>query len=225
MPETRSLFENIANVYDPLNNFFSLGRHKGWKTRLIRNFLLCNNLLDIATGTSDVSIEFINQNKSAFAVGLDPSYNMLLKSEKKIRKLQFQNNIKLINGLAENLPFHNNTFDAVSISFGIRNTMDPLVSLKEMYRVLKKGGKVGILEFALPVHRILGPIYMKYLNHFFPLIGSLLGVRKEYEYLGDSISKFPNRNKFIELMDKAGFVKSLYFELNVGTVILYLGRK
>ena len=225
MPETRSLFENIANVYDPLNNFFSLGRHKAWKTRLIKNFLLCNNLLDIATGTSDVSIQFIDQNNSAFAVGLDPSYNMLLKSDEKINRLKFQNNIKLVNGLAENLPFADNTFDAVSISFGIRNTVDPLDSLKEMHRVLKQGGKVGILEFALPIHRIFGPVYMKYLNYFFPLIGSLLGVRKEYEYLGDSISKFPNRNKFIELMEQAGFIKSLYFELNIGTVILYLGRK
>lgn len=225
MPETKTLFEKIANVYDPLNSLFSFGMHKRWKSRLVRNFLLSNTLLDIATGTSDVSIEFINQNKLAFACGLDPSFNMLMKSKNKIIKLSYQNNIKLINGFAEQLPFADESFDAASISFGIRNTLSPLVSLKEMNRVLKSGGKVGILEFSLPVNKFFSPIYMNYLNYFFPLIGSLLGVRKEYEYLGDSISKFPNRENFIQLMEQAGFVKNVFFELNVGTVILYLGRK
>lgn len=225
MPETRSLFEKVANVYDPLNSLFSFGMHKSWKSRLVRNFLLSNTLLDIATGTSDVSIEFINQNKAAFACGLDPSLNMLRRSKSKIAKFNFENSIKLINGYAEKLPFSDESFDAVSVSFGIRNTVDPAVSLKEMNRVLKPGGKIGILEFSLPVHKIFGPAYMYYLNYFFPLIGSLLGVREEYKYLGDSISNFPNRNNFIELMEKAGFKKNLYFELNIGTVIIYLGRK
>ena len=225
MPETRSLFEKVANVYDPLNSLFSFGMHKSWKSRLVRNFLLSNTLLDIATGTSDVSIEFINQNKSAFACGLDPSLKMLLKSKDKIEKLHYENNIYLINGYAERLPFSDESFDAVSISFGIRNTLDPLCSLKEMNRVLKPGGKIGILEFSLPVHKIFGPVYMYYLNYFLPLIGSILGVKQEYKYLGDSISQFPNRNNFIELMQHAGFKKNLYFELNIGTVILYLARK
>ena len=225
MPETRSLFENIANVYDPLNSLFSLGMHKKWKSRLVRNFLLSNTLLDIATGTSDVSIEFIKQNRSAYAYGIDPSLNMLLKSMDKIEKLNYINKIHLINGYAEQLPFSDESFDAVSISFGIRNTVDPVGSLKEMYRVLKPGGKVGILEFSLSVNKLFGPVYMYYLNYFFPLIGSLLGVKEEYKYLGDSISKFPDRDKFIKLMQQSGFKKSLFFELNIGTVILYLGRK
>jgi len=225
MPETRSLFEKVANVYDPLNTLFSFGMHKSWKSRLVRNFLLSNTLLDIATGTSDVSIEFIIQNNTAFACGLDPSLNMLRRSKSKIANFNFENNIKLINGYAEKLPFSDESFDAVSISFGIRNTVDPVGSLKEMNRVLKLGGKVGILEFSLPVHRIFGPLYMNYLNYFFPLIGSILGVREEYEYLGDSISKFPNRDNFVQLMEQAGFVKNVFFELNIGTVIMYLGRK
>ena len=174
MPETRSLFENIANVYDPLNSLFSLGMHKKWKSKLVRNFLLSNSLLDIATGTSDVSIEFIKQNGSAYACGLDPSLNMLMKSQDKIQKLNYQKNIHLINGYAEELPFSDESFDAVSISFGIRNTLDPHCSLKEMNRVLKPGGKIGILEFSLPVHKIFGPAYMYYLNYFFPFPKPLL---------------------------------------------------
>ena len=225
MPETRSLFEKIANVYDPLNSLFSFGLHKKWKSRLVSNFLLSESLLDIATGTSDISIEFIHQNNSAFACGIDPSMNMLIKSRDKINKLDYKNNIKLINGYAENLPFSDESFDAVSISFGIRNTIDIRTSLKEMNRVLKTSGKIGILEFSLPQHRIFGPLYMNYLNYFFPFIGSFLGVREEYKYLGDSISKFPNREEFLELMEDVGFQKNVYFEMNVGTVILYLGRK
>ncbi len=94
-----------------------------------------------------------------------------------------------------------------------------------MYRVLNEKGSVGILEFSLPNNKIFGPVYMAYLNNFFPLIGSLFGAKEEYRYLGDSISKFPNRDDFIHLMQNAGFKNCRYEELNIGTVIMYRGFK
>ncbi|NIP31307.1 MAG: ubiquinone/menaquinone biosynthesis methyltransferase [Candidatus Dadabacteria bacterium] len=225
MPETKDLFENIAKVYDPLNTFFSMGFHKKWKTRLISEFKGAKKLLDLATGTSDVSINFIEHNPDSMAVGLDPSINMLLESKKKLKSKNLTEKIFITRGIAEDLPFNDGTFDAVTISFGIRNTVDPQKSLNEMHRVLNEKGSIGILEFSLPRNKVFGPVYMTYLNKFFPLIGSLFGASEEYRYLGDSISKFPNRSNFISLMETAGFKDCRYEELNIGTVIMYRGFK
>ncbi len=225
MPETKDLFENIAKVYDPLNTFFSLGFHKRWKTKLISEFNGAQTLLDLATGTSDISINFIEHNRGSKAVGLDPSTNMLIESKRKLNSKKLSDSIFLIRGVAEDLPFSDNTFDAVTISFGIRNTINPQKALNEMHRVLNDNGSVGILEFSLPKNKIFGPVYMTYLNKFFPLIGSLFGAGEEYRYLGDSISKFPNRYDFMGLMQNAGFKNCRYEELNIGTVIMYRGDK
>ena len=225
MPETKDLFENIARVYDPLNTFFSLGFHKKWKTKLVSEFKGAQFLLDLATGTSDVSIKFIEHNRNSRAVGLDPSINMLLQSKSKLKNKKLTDKILLLRGIAEDLPFPDNIFDAVTISFGIRNTIEPLKSLKQMYRVLNQKGSIGILEFSLPQNRIFGPLYMTYLNNFFPIIGSIFGASDEYKYLGDSIAKFPSRNNFINLMENAGFKDCYFKELNIGTVIMYRGFK
>lgn len=225
MPETKDLFENIARVYDPLNTFFSLGFHKKWKTKLVSEFKGAQFLLDLATGTSDVSIKFIEHNRNSRAVGLDPSINMLLQSKRKLKNKKLTDKILLLRGIAEDLPFPDNMFDAVTISFGIRNTINPQKSLNQMYRVLNQKGSIGILEFSLPQNRIFGPIYMTYLNNFFPIIGSIFGASDEYKYLGDSIAKFPSRNNFINLMENAGFKNCYFKELNIGTVIMYRGFK
>lgn len=225
MPETKDLFENIARVYDPLNTFFSLGFHKKWKTKLVSEFKGTQFLLDLATGTSDVSIKFIEHNKNSRAVGLDPSINMLLQSKSKLKNKKLTDKILLLRGIAEDLPFPDNMFDAVTISFGIRNTINPQKSLNQMYRVLNQKGSIGILEFSLPQNRIFSPIYMTYLNNFFPIIGSIFDASDEYKYLGDSIAKFPSRSNFINLMENAGFKDCYFKELNIGTVIMYMGFK
>ncbi len=225
MPETKDLFENIARVYDPLNTFFSLGFHKKWKTKLVSEFKGVQLLLDLATGTSDVSIKFIEHNRNSRAVGLDPSINMLLQSKNKLKNKQLTDKILLLRGIAEDLPFPGDIFDAITISFGIRNTIDPQKSLNQMYRVITQNGSIGILEFSLPQNRIFKPIYMTYLNNFFPIIGSIFGASDEYKYLGDSIAKFPSRNNFINLMENAGFKNCYFKELNIGTVIMYRGFK
>jgi len=225
MPETKDLFEKIARVYDPLNTLFSLGFHKSWKSKLVSEFKGAQFLLDLATGTSDISINFIEHNRTSRAVGLDPSINMLLQSKNKLKNKKLGDKILLLRGIAEDLPFPDNSFDAVTISFGIRNTIEPQKSLDQMYRVLNQKGSVGILEFSLPQNRIFGPMYMTYLNNFFPIIGSIFGASEEYKYLGDSIAKFPSRNNFINLMEYAGFKNCHFKELNIGTVVMYRGFK
>ncbi len=221
MPETTSLFDKIAKHYDSLNTFFSFGMDKIWRKKLSESIRGSNLILDIATGTGEVAIENIRSLPDSRVIGLDPSREMLKLAKKKCVSLR----INLLQAYAERLPFKNNVFDAITIAFGIRNTVDPLGSLKEMNRVLRPGGKVAILEFAIPNNRIFAPVYLFYFRKFLPFVGSFFGNQKEYKYLSDSTSQFPQRKEFLEMMRKAQFDSEASTELMVGTVIIYTGIK
>lgn len=225
MPETKSLFNRVAKRYDLLNTIFSLGMDKSWRKRLAEEVRNSRRVLDIATGTAEVAIEVINRCDGCRVVGLDPSEEMLEIGAKKLRSLGREGQIALVQGVAENLPFEDGTFDAVTIAFGIRNTVDPLKSLQEMRRVLKPGGRACILEFAIPKNKLFAPPYMFYLGNVLPFIGSLFGRREEYKYLAESTSNFPQRDSFTGLMKQAGFKVEKPVELTMGTVILYIGVK
>lgn len=225
MPETKPLFNSVAKNYDTLNTLFSIGIDRLWRRRLVREIGSANLVLDIATGTAEVAIEASNRLNEARVIGIDPSEKMLRLGRRKIESLGMGGKVTLIQGVAENLPFKDDTFDGVTIAFGIRNTIDPLNSLREMKRVLRPGGKAGILEFAVPKNRFFGPVYMFYLRNVLPLVGSLFGTKREYEYLGNSISEFPQRESFVRLMEETGFNVEKTIELTVGTVIIYIGTK
>jgi demethylmenaquinone methyltransferase/2-methoxy-6-polyprenyl-1,4-benzoquinol methylase len=225
MPNTRLIFNSVARNYDLLNTVFSMGRDKRWRQQLAKEMEGADYVLDIATGTGEVLIEILKNNDQWTAIGLDPSAQMLVLGQKKINSMGLNRKINFIQGIGESLPFRDDSFDAVTIAFGIRNTVDPLKSLKEMRRVLKPNGKLGILEFAVPNNKIFGPIYMFYLKQILPLVASVFNKREEYRYLGDSISKFPDRDNFIGLLKEAGFLFEKSIELMIGTVILYVGLK
>lgn len=225
MPNTKPIFNSVAKNYDLLNTVFSMGRDKIWRQRLAKEMEGADYVLDIATGTGEVLIEILKNNDRWKAIGLDPSAQMLVLGQKKISSMGLDRKINFIQGVGESLPFRDNSFDAITIAFGIRNTVDPLKSLKEMKRVLKPNGKLGILEFAVPNNKIFGPIYMFYLKQVLPLVASVFNKREEYRYLGDSISKFPERDNFIGLLKEAGFLLEKSIELMIGTVIIYVGFK
>jgi demethylmenaquinone methyltransferase / 2-methoxy-6-polyprenyl-1,4-benzoquinol methylase len=225
MPNTRSIFNSVAKNYDLLNTVFSMGRDKGWRERLAKEIEGTDYVLDIATGTGEVLVEILKNNNQWNAIGLDPSAQMLVLGQKKINSMGLNKKINFIQGVGESLPFRDNSFDAITIAFGIRNTVDPLKSLEEMKRVLKPKGKLGILEFAVPNNKIFRPIYMFYLKHVLPLVASVFNKREEYRYLSDSISQFPDRDNFIGLLKKAGFLLEKSIELMIGTVIIYVGIK
>ncbi|HEX9666906.1 MAG TPA: bifunctional demethylmenaquinone methyltransferase/2-methoxy-6-polyprenyl-1,4-benzoquinol methylase UbiE [Thermodesulfobacteriota bacterium] len=225
MPNTRSIFNSVAENYDLLNTIFSLGRDKRWRERLAKEIEGTDYVLDIATGTGEVLIEILKNNNQRNAIGLDPSAQMLVLGQKKINCIGLNKKINFIRAVGESLPFRDDSFDAITIAFGIRNTVDPLKSLEEMNRVLKPTGKLGILEFAVPNNKIFGPIYMFYLKRVLPLVASVFNKREEYQYLGDSISKFPDRDNFIGLLKEAGFLLEKSIELMIGTVIIYIGIK
>ena len=224
MPETKSLFNKIAEHYDLLNTLFSFGMDKSWRRRLARE-ISGSNVLDIATGTAEVPIEVLNKWNRCYVIGVDPSKKMLDLGRAKLETHGFKKKVALVQGIAEELPFKNGSFDSLTIAFGIRNTVDPSKSLQEMRRVLRPGGRAGILEFAVPRNRLFSPLYMFYLRNVLPFIGSFFGKRNEYEYLADSISKFPQRSSFIVLMEKSGFKVKEPIELTMGTVIIYVGIK
>jgi len=224
MPETTSLFNKIANHYDSLNTLFSFGMDKLWRKKLADQVKGSNLVLDIATGTGEVAIETARKLKAS-VIGIDPSSQMLGIGKLKCESLKLSDDISLVQGFAEDLPFSVNSFDAITIAFGIRNTVDPLKSLNEMNRVLKPQGKVAILEFTIPKNAIFAPLYLFYFRKFLPFIGSFFGSKKEYKYLSDSTSNFPQREKFLELMKEARFVSLNSIELMIGTVIIYTGEK
>ncbi len=172
-----------------------------------------------------MAIETVRNLKGCRVVGADPSARMLELAGKKISATGNSGRIMLARCGAEHLPFRDGAFDAVTIAFGIRNTADPTKSLSEMNRVLRPGGRVGIMEFAIPRNKFFAPLYLFYFRNFLPFIGSLFGTGTEYKYLSESTSAFPQREGFIKLMEDAGFMTGKPIELMMGIVIIYTGAK
>ncbi len=225
MPDTVTLFNKVAKHYDSLNTFFSLGMDRQWRKRLAEEIRGSKLVVDIATGTGEVAIETVNKLGGCKVVGVDPSSEMLGLAKQKIESRGESGKITLAQCEAENLPFKDGTFDAVTIAFGIRNTVDPSGSLSEMKRVLKPGGRVGILEFAIPRNKYFAPLYLFYFKKVLPLVGSLFGTRREYKYLSDSTSAFPQRESFTDLLKGAGFRPEKSIEMMMGIVIIYTAVK
>lgn len=225
MPETAELFDKVAKHYDALNTLFSLGIDRLWRKRLVEQIEGSRRSLDIATGTAEVAIETARKFNDCRVTGLDPSMGMLTLARRKISTPSESLSISLVQGAAEYLPFRDDAFDSATIAFGIRNTMDPIKSLQEMRRVISPEGKIAILEFAIPKNRFISPIYLFYFQNVLPLVGSVFNTGKEYKYLSDSTSSFPQRESFVELMKKAGIRYEKSIELTFGIAVIYVGTK
>lgn len=225
------MFNKIAPKYDLLNRVLSLGIDKIWRARLVKDLISKANasstsrhqsILDIACGTGDLTIALA---KKGFSVtGADIAGKMLEIAQKK----SFTINPKpeYIIASADDLPFADNYFDAVTIAFGIRNFERRDLALSEIKRVLKKGGYLYILEFATPSNKIWGAIYRLYFLNILPAIGrAVSGDKSAYSYLPESVKAFPQYEKFIAEIDKAGFVSSKYVSLTGGVALLYSAKK
>ncbi|MYF48225.1 MAG: bifunctional demethylmenaquinone methyltransferase/2-methoxy-6-polyprenyl-1,4-benzoquinol methylase UbiE [Candidatus Dadabacteria bacterium] len=221
MPETKKIFDEVARHYDWLNTLFSLGIHKLWRKKLAEQLRGTEYNLDIATGTAEVAIEVAKKHPSTKTVGIDPSMNMLRIAKKKIEDLDLGEKVALVSAAAENLPFAEKQFDSATIAFGIRNTVDYELSLKEIRRVLRESGKLLILEFAIPRNPVFKPLYMFYFRVLMPLVGSIYGRGKEYRYLAESAASFPQRKEFLQHLENAGFRDCRYSGLTMGVVVLY----
>jgi len=219
------MFDQISKSYDRINRVLSFGQDVSWRKKVAKEMPLKPHLkvLDLATGTGDQLIALFKAGLSIQrAVGIDLSEEML-----KIGRTKVASNpkIELLHGDAQKLPFADQTFDATTFSFGIRNVGDPLVSLKEIHRVLKPRGRCLILEFSMPPAYIR-PFFLFYLRKILPRIGGLLSKNAAaYHYLNRTIESFPSGEAFLSLMKEAGFSSLKKIPMNFGGVTLYIGDK
>jgi demethylmenaquinone methyltransferase/2-methoxy-6-polyprenyl-1,4-benzoquinol methylase len=222
------MFDRIAGRYDLLNRLLSSGIDRRWRARLAQKLPPGENLeaLDLASGTADQLIALHATGRVARGLGLDLAEQMLAIGRDKISRLGLGQKLTLAVGDAENLPVQAGSFDAVTISFGIRNMTDPARTLAEMYRALKPGGRALILEFSLPSNRAVRRVYLIYLRHILPRLGALIsGDSSAYRYLNETIETFPYGDTFCQLMTNAGFTKVACTPLTFGIASIYVGEK
>ncbi len=223
------MFDRIAHRYDLLNRLLSMRQDVAWRKKLTRYLPDYQPLwlLDLATGTGDVAITLLRHSSRVNrALGIDMSEKMLEEGRAKLEKLQLTESIRLQTGDATALEMDDNTFDVTTIAFGIRNVMDPSVSLKEMIRVLKPGGRSLILEFSLPENALMRKLYLFYFRHVLPRIGALIsGDSYAYNYLNQTVETFPYGRAFCRLMEEAGFRNVIAHPLTFGIATIYQGDK
>ena len=222
-----SMFDSIASRYDLLNRVLSVGIDKRWRKMVIDQLVAIHpkQLLDIATGTGDLALEAVRLNPRKI-VGLDISEGMLAIGRQKIKQKHLDTLISLEKGDSTNIPFSDNSFDAVTVAFGVRNFDDLEKGLREMLRVTKPGGKVVILEFSMPEKFPIKQLYSFYSRKIMPVIGQLLSrQRAAYEYLPDSVRQFPHGKAFIKIMHDCGYKDTNVTSLTFGIASIYSGIK
>ncbi len=220
-----SVFDQVYDQYDLMNDFMSLGIHRLWKKNLLNMMNPSQNhkLIDVACGTGDMANLFLkNGLKESNITCIDPNKGMIKKGKEKLSKYK---KLNWVIAPAENLPFKDKTFDTYTISFGLRNTKNLNKALAEAYRVLKPGGRYLCLEFSKIQNNNLNFIYKNY-SKLIPSIGQfIVGDKAPYEYLVESIESFVNQDELIDLMKKKGFRKCKYRNLSGGIVSIHSGWK
>lgn len=224
--QVEEMFDNISGSYDFLNRLLSLNINTRWRNELVKQVSIRNpkTILDVATGTGDLAIEEAKKTK-AYIVGVDISEKMLEIGKQKITKMNLQNLIKMIKGDAEDMPFNSETFDVVTIAFGVRNFENFKIGFSEMLRVLKRSGELYILEFSKP-EGIFAPFFMFYFRKILPKIGKFISKdSKAYKYLPASVEAFPYGEKLKNILKEIGYRHVKYEKLTFGIVTLYKAIK
>lgn len=225
--QVTQMFDTISTNYDGLNRVISFGIDIKWRKRVV-NILKKKNpssILDIATGTGDLAINLVETGASKI-VGLDISPGMLSVGKKKIAQKKLDNTIEMIVGDSENLPFNENTFDAITVAFGVRNFENLEIGLSEIYRVLKTGGTLVILETSVPTKAPFKQGYNFYTKKIMPKIGKMFSKdNSAYEYLSESASVFPHGKIFNNILQKIGFIDIENKPQTLGVASIYVATK
>lgn len=222
-----AMFDNISGKYDFLNHFLSLGIDIIWRKKAIRQLKKDEPklILDIATGTGDFAIEALALNPDK-VIGIDISERMLNVGREKMKKKKLDHIIELEKGDSEELQFDDNKFDAVIVSFGVRNFEDLEKGLAGMHRVLKPGGKTVILEFSRPKTFPFKQLYHLYFKWVLPKIGHAISKdQAAYTYLPESVKEFPDGQNFLRILEKIGFKNIQCKALTLGISSIYIGTK
>jgi demethylmenaquinone methyltransferase/2-methoxy-6-polyprenyl-1,4-benzoquinol methylase len=226
--QVAEMFNNISGKYDLLNRVLSVGIDIRWRKKTIKELasIKPQMILDVATGTGDLAITTYNLLKPSKIVGVDISSGMLEMGRTKIKNLGLEDVISLELGDSEDLQFKTDTFDAVTVAFGVRNFENLEKGLAELYRVTKPGGKIAILEFSKPQTFPLNFLYNFYFKYILPFIGKMISKdMSAYSYLPESVEKFPFGEAFLSKLKNAGFNNTQWKKLTFGISSIYIGVK
>lgn len=222
-----AMFNSIAPKYDFLNHTLSFGIDKIWRRKAIRLISGCSpeTILDVATGTGDFAIAAMKTGARKIT-GIDISSEMVAVGQEKIRKMELEERINLMTGDSEDIHFPDQSFDVATVAFGVRNFENLSRGLDELFRVLKQGGSLCVLEFSNPRNPIVRFGYRFYSKNLMPWFGRLIsGDKSAYTYLPESVEEFPDGEKFITFMRESGFVQITEFRLTFGIASIYIGKK
>jgi demethylmenaquinone methyltransferase / 2-methoxy-6-polyprenyl-1,4-benzoquinol methylase len=226
--QVADMFNNISHTYDFLNHFMSLGIDIIWRKKAINELKKDkpSHILDVATGTGDFAFEALNMLQPQKITGVDISEGMLNIARQKIEKRGLSSRFSVGTGDSENLPFEDNTFDAVTVAYGVRNFENLEAGLADMLRVIKPGAKAVILEFSKPKGFPVKQLYNFYFHYITPTIGKLFSKdSRAYSYLPESVKAFPDGKNFTALMDKVGYKNTKSRPLMFGICSIYTGIK
>lgn len=226
--QVEQMFDTISGNYDSLNRVISLGADLKWRRKVIKMVVGSEpkNILDIATGTGDLAIKFAENTKAAEVVGLDISEGMLSMARKKTANTALEGRVKFIKADSEALPFNESSFDAITVSFGIRNFENLEKGLSEIYRVLKPGGLFVILETSVPTKFPWKQGYFVYTRGIMPVIGKIFSKDKvAYNYLSESASVFPHGKALNNILKKIGFIEVENMPQTFGVATIYSATK
>lgn len=225
--QVAEMFNNISGRYDFLNHLLSVGIDKRWRKKAVKMLKASQpkHILDIATGTGDFAIACLKL-KPEKVVGLDISSGMLEKGREKMVKKGYSETIEMVLGDSENIPFEDNSFDAITVGFGVRNFENLEKGLAEMLRVLKPGGQAAILEFSKPKKFPVKQSFKFYSKYIIPALGKMISKDKRaYTYLPESVEAFPEGAAFTEIMHKVGYKGDTRKLVSGGIATIYLGSK
>ena len=226
--KVQGVFKSVAAKYDVMNDVMSIGIHRIWKEAMM-DWLAprCGQtLIDVAGGTGDVSFKFLNRAGSGHSTVLDLTENMLIEGRKRAEASEMEQSLDWLVGDAMALPFSDNSFDVYTISFGIRNVTRPEGALSEAFRVLRPGGRLMVLEFSQIPVPLVQKAYDLYSFNIIPAMGKMIANdRDSYQYLVESIRKFPDQETFLNMIRGAGFENVSYRNLSLGIAALHSGWK
>lgn len=228
--KVRQMFDDIATDYDALNHIMSLNVDRSWRRRALKEIIIpdrSQKIMDLACGTGDFSIAIAGaMSQDSHVTGVDISEGMLAVMKRKVEDAGLTDRIDITVGSGEELPFPENTFDAVTIAFGIRNFEDREQGLREILRVLKPDGRIIILELSEPSNPVIRWVYNLYFTRIMPVIGrKVSGNSAAYHYLPASVISFPKKQEWMQTMTNCGFGEVRHKAFSLGICRMYAGRK
>ncbi len=224
----KRMFDDIAPTYDRLNHVLSFNIDRLWRRRVVRivRHTGAKRILDVATGTGDLAIAMTRRIRGCTVCGADLSPEMLEEARRKIVRRGLDERITLMECDAERIDLQTGSVDAATIGFGIRNFEHPERGLSELFRTIKSGGHLVILEFSNPQNRLIAGFYRFYSHRLLPIIGGAVSHNREaYEYLPDSVDKFPAPDEFVRMLETAGFVDVIKHPQSFGIAHIYIAKR